>query len=474
MTGVLRSGPPETRPRPDLPLDLSPASPPARPSAPGPGLLRAPPRWRPDAVVPAIAGVALLVAVWPVVDAVRGPAPVQPTVLVAHLAGLLAGYGVVVLVGLMSRTPALERGIGADRLARWHSAGGRTVVGLVLVHAWAATAAWAQSRQESTWLALWDVLRLPGLVAATLGTDLFLAVAVLSVRAVRRRVSYETWHTVHLLVYLAVALSFVHQLAGPDLTGHRVLQLLWALLYSGVFWLVLEHRVVTPLRNAHRHHLRVDDVRVEGPGVVSITIGGRDLGELQAESGQFFRWRFLRRGLWPTAHPFSLSASPGDTSLRLTVKTLGDGSAVIQRLAPGTRVIAEGPYGAMTAERRTHANVLLFAGGVGITPMRALFETLPIEPGDDLLLLYRARTDLDVLFRDELDALAAGRGARVRYLVGDAAGRVTPELFTRLVPDLLERDVYLCGPPGLSAAVRGALRAAGLPGRQLHEERFAL
>ncbi len=51
--------------------------------------------------------------------------------------------------------------------------------------------------------------------------------------------SYETWHAVHLLVYLGVALSFVHQLGGPDLAGHRVLQVLWALLYTQVFALVL-------------------------------------------------------------------------------------------------------------------------------------------------------------------------------------------------------------------------------------------
>jgi ferredoxin-NADP reductase len=317
------------------------------------------------------------------------------------------------------------------------------------------------------------VLGLPGLVAATVGTALFLAVAVLSVRAARRRVSFETWHAVHLLVYLEVALSFVHQLAGPDLAGHRALQVLWALLYTQVFALVLTHRVITPLRNAGRHRMRVAAVHPEGPGVVSIHIEGRDLHELRAESGQFFRWRFLAPDLWLTAHPFSLSAPPSSRHLRLTVKTLGDGSARLQHLETGTWVLAEGPYGAMTAERRTQRDVLLVAGGVGITPLRALFESLPLEPGQDLLLLYRARTPADVLFREELDRIAAGRGARVRYLVGDGIGPLSPELFHRLVPGLLDRDVYLCGPPGLAAAVRRALRDAGLADHELHEERFA-
>ena len=83
----------------------------------------------------------------------------------------------------------------------------------------------------------------------------------------------------------------------------------------------------------------------------------------------------------------------------------------------GTWVIAEGPYGAVTSARRA-ADVLLVAGGVGITPMRALFETIPLRPGDDLLLLYRARTAEELLFRGELDEIAVRRGARVAYVLG--------------------------------------------------------
>ncbi|MGF7238695.1 MAG: ferredoxin reductase family protein, partial [Frankia sp.] len=441
-------------------------------AAPRPTASRPRRGFPPDAVLTVIATGALAVAVWPIVLALRGPLPLQLPVVVAHISGMVAGYGVVILLGLMSRAPALEQGVGADRLARWHSRGGRAVVLLVLVHAWAAVVAWADGRRESIWLAAWHVLRLPWLIAATIGTLLLLVVAALSVRAARRRVSYETWHAVHLLVYVAVAFSFVHQLAGPDLAGYRVLQLLWALLYMHVFALVLQYRVLTPLRNAKRHRLRVRAVLPEGPGVVSVVVEGRYLTELQARSGQFFRWRFLAPDHWKTAHPFSLSAPPTSTHLRLTVKALGDGSARLQDLEPGTWVLAEGPYGAMTAERRTRRDVLLIAGGIGITPLRALFETIPLEPGQDLLLLYRARTTADVVFKAELDHIASRPGARVRYLLGEHVGPLSPELFRREVPDLLDRDVYLCGPPGMAAAVRRSLKDAGLPEGQLHEERF--
>jgi ferredoxin-NADP reductase len=239
------------------------------------------------------------------------------------------------------------------------------------------------------------------------------------------------------------------------------------------FALVLRHRLLTPLRQATRHRMRVADVRPEASDVVSIVVEGLHLDELQAEPGQFFRWRFLTPDHWWNAHPFSLSAPPSTTSLRLTVKALGGSTTSLQSLPVGTWVVAERPYGSVTSARRTHRDVVLIAGGVGTTPMRTLFETLPLRPGEDLLLLYRARSAGEVLFRDELDQIAWRRGARVLYLLGKDRELLSARMLRRTIPDIGRRDVYLCGPPGLSAAVRGALRAAGLPPDQLHEERFS-
>jgi ferredoxin-NADP reductase len=219
--------------------------------------------------------------------------------------------------------------------------------------------------------------------------------------------------------------------------------------------------------------MRVATVREEAPDVVSILVEGQKLDELRAEPGQFFRWRFLTPDHWSNAHPFSLSAPPTDTTLRLTVKALGDGTKNLQNLAVGTWVVAEGPYGAITSARRTRRDVLLIAGGVGITPMRALFETMPLWPGADILLLYRARSADELLFRKELDEIAARRGARVIYLLGKDRNVLSAAALRRTIPNIARRDVYMCGPPGLTTAVRRALLTAGLPATHLHEERFS-
>jgi ferredoxin-NADP reductase len=224
-----------------------------------------------------------------------------------------------------------------------------------------------------------------------------------------------------------------------------------------------------------RHRLRVIAVVPEADGVVSLIMQGRHVDELDAQAGQFFRWRFLTAATWRTAHPFSLSAVPHGDLLRITVKALGDGSRLIHAVRPGTVVLPEGPSGAMTAHRRSRHSVLLIAGGVGITPMRALFESIEIGAGR-LTLLYRASRPGDVIFRAELEEIAPRRGGEIIWMVGpsrDPRLQMTAATLRRLVPDIAERDVYLCASPGLSGAVRTALRQAGLPRTRLHEEAFS-
>jgi ferredoxin-NADP reductase len=157
--------------------------------------------------------------------------------------------------------------------------------------------------------------------------------------------------------------------------------------------------------------------------------------------------------------------------MRITVKDRGDHSRALARLRPGTRVLAEGPYGAFIPQW-TGRRALLVAGGVGITPLRAMFAMLPAP----VTLLYRASTPDDVVFADELNAIASDRGATVHYLVGsrDQLGvdPLSAETLNHLVPGLHRHDVYVCGPAGMTSAAIRALRAAGVPRQRIHHENF--
>ncbi len=109
---------------------------------------------------------------------------------------------------------------------------------------------------------------------------------------------------------------------------------------------------------------------------------------------------------------------------------------------------------------------------VGITPLRPLFETLPGE----VILVYFARRAEDLALRNELEDIAAARGAQVHYALGEGAGNslpLTADALCDLIPDLVSHDVYLCGPPGMTEAAKSALRGAGVPRRRIHHESFA-
>ncbi|MFI2643652.1 ferric reductase-like transmembrane domain-containing protein [Streptomyces sp. NPDC018610] len=390
-----------------------------------------------------------------------------------RIAGLLCGYSCAVLVGLMARVPLLERRVGSDRVARWHAMAGRYTVCLLVAHVVLVLAGYAaQDHASLVHEAVTVVLDYPDMLKATAGTLLLLAVGVTSARAVRRRTSHEFWYYTHLLTYAAVFLAFFHQITlGNEFHGRSAATAAWYALYLGVAALVLWFRILAPVRLNRRHRMRVESVHQEAPGVYSVVVRGHRLDELGAQPGQFFRWRFLAQGMGRTSTPYSLSAPPRPDRLRITVKALGDHSAAVPLLRPGTRVWAEGPYGSMTADRRASHRSLLIAAGVGVTPLRALFETLPGE----VTLLYRARTAEDLALGGELEAIARWRGARVLYALNGPHGErpaLTVESLRAAVTDLAGHDVYLCGPHAFAQDLYAVLRAAGVPDRRIHHESF--
>lgn len=409
-------------------------------------------------------------------DAVGNPG--GAFIAAGQLTGLVGTYAVLLQLLLMSRIGWLERHVGFDRLAVWHRWDGFAAVLLLSGHAVFTTLGYAAEGRQSIPTQLGDfVEHYPDVLMSIIGLALFVAIAVTSVRAARRRLSREAWYAMHLYAYLAVALSFAHQLAvGTDFSTDPVARTWWAALYVAVFGMILAWRVGRPILFNVRHRLRVQELRPEADGVVSVYIIGRDLDRIDAQSGQFFLWRFCTGTGWAKAHPFSLSAAPNARFLRITVKDLGDDTHRIQRVRPGVRVFAEGPYGTFTAERRIRRRVALIAGGIGITPLRALLETLPAAPGD-LTLLYRAAAEGDIAFRSELNALAERRGIHLCALVGpeigdDQTDRLGIPALRSLVPDIASRDVYVCGPPAMLRAVRRRLVVLRVPRRRIHFERF--
>jgi predicted ferric reductase len=401
-------------------------------------------------------------------------APGGKLIATGRLAGFVGAYLLLLMVLLVGRVPWLERAAGQDRLVRWHRRIAPWALALVTVHVVTITLGYAESARVGPLRQLWILLTgYPWMLAASVGFLLLVAAGLVSARAVRRRVKYETWWAVHLYTYLGIALAFGHQIAsGASFVGHPLTRAYWISLWLATAGVVLTYRVLLPLGRSLRHQLSVVSVQEEAPGVYSVVCAGRRVERLAVSGGQFFLWRFLAKDLWWHAHPFSLSALPHPPYLRLTVKVLGDQTRAIARLRPGTRVFIEGPYGTFTAHARTAPGVALIGAGVGVTPLRALLEELPASV--DVSMVVRTSGTDDLVHGRELSTMLTDRGGRLQHLPGSRRrARLDPSTLRRLVPDIAQRDVFVCGPDGFSRDVVRAAQTLGVPRDRIHQEEFS-
>ncbi|ROR54784.1 FAD-binding protein [Luteococcus japonicus] len=293
--------------------------------------------------------------------------------------------------------------------------------------------------------------------------------------AVRQHLPYELWHAVHLTTYLAVALSIPHQFTMDNMFETGWARAWWIGLYAATTFSLLAYRVLLPLVRSLRLGLRVSRVEELADDVVAITITGRGVDRLDVAAGQFLHWRFWTPSLVGQQHPFSLSAAPRGNSLRITVRSLGRGTARMMELKPGTRVSVQGPYGVFTARARTRDAVVLVGSGVGIAPVRAVLEETDTLPGRSLVVL-RASAPEELYHLDEVQTLCAAKGAHLVMLTGPRGDSWVPAgqdlRLTDLAPWLGQADVYLCGPRSWMELVEADARAAGIAQAQLHAERF--
>ena len=312
-----------------------------------------------------------------------------------------------------------------------------------------------------------------------------LLVTLTSLWRKRLRIEYDVWRHLHAGLAVLALVAAVAHVAG---SGHSLdtpfKRIAWLVL--ALVWLLpfIHVRMLRPLRLLRRPY-RIESVQPEHGRAVTITVVPDGHAGFDYRAGQF-AWLTVRASPFALReHPFSFSSSPSQPGrLAFTIKALGDFTAGLGDLRPGERAHVDGPYGAFGYGRHPHAPGYGFiAGGVGIAPIISMLHDLA-DRGDrrPLALIYCNRVWDNVIFREQLDALAVRLDLRVCHVLGEPPEQWTGErgllddgIVARHLPEGAARwHYFVCGPTPMIRIAERALSARAVPLRRIHSELFDL
>ena len=220
--------------------------------------------------------------------------------------------------------------------------------------------------------------------------------------------------------------------------------------------------------------------------VTSFVLGSTTGQPLHFDAGQYLTVTAVVDGR-PLERCYTISSPPtGGDAVTITVKRVPGGPVsnwLHDRLVPGDRLPVRGPYGRFSTAEHPAAKYLFLSAGSGITPLMSMTRALLDDDTADVVFVHSARSPRDIVFRAELDLIAATRpGVRVTAICETGApdetwvgarGRLTAQLMHALAPDLHEREVFFCGPQPYRDVVGRLLAAAGVDAARRHEESYA-
>jgi predicted ferric reductase len=200
---------------------------------------------------------------------------------------------------------------------------------------------------------------------------------------------------------------------------------------------------------------------------------------LEFEPGQFlfvnFREPFSEQFppfLRNQFHPFSITSSPDELTLRITVKAVGDYTRALRTLEPAVEAVVEGPYGSFSSGNVPNERQIWIAGGIGVTPFLSMARSLD-GAGRDVDFYYCVEHAAEAHFLDELRAIAREReDFHVTLVPRETEGFLTAGRLAQEHKDLHSADLLVCGPPAMIDSLRDQVTARGLPAERYHAEEF--
>ncbi|MDF2371244.1 MAG: ferredoxin reductase family protein [Rhizobiaceae bacterium] len=398
-------------------------------------------------------------------------------------AGLLAFAIILIEFILSGRFRSVSGRTGMDVTMRFHQLLARTALALALIHPFLYRGLFGYQRP-------WDVTR-----QLTLTTDftalttglvtwiLLPAFVFLSIARDQLPYKYETWRWMHGLGALAIAgFGLHHTLHAGRYSQDPILGFVWMAMFAIAVASLLYVYLAEPILQ-RRRPWRVASVRPVALKTWELSLQPQGHTGLCFQAGQF---AWLNIGHSPFSlkeNPFSISSAPAeDGRLQFVIKELGDFTSSVGQIKPGTKAYIQGPFGHLTVTDRNEPGIALIAGGVGIAPLLGILRQLHRQnDGRPTTLVYGNRTEEQIAYRHELDALATDLGTTIAHVLSEPSA--TWSGATGIIDDRLIRSLFgsrehkdwlyvLCGPPAMMEAVEKALIALGIPSRNILSERF--
>jgi predicted ferric reductase len=296
---------------------------------------------------------------------------------------------------LSSKIKWIERGIGLDKMLILHRTSGIVGAGLILAHPF-TTSAPELLMYKRIFLPPAKLVGAAALVLLSLGA----AVALLYPKSDWK---YETWKRIYWVNYLLLPLGLRHSLRlGSDLAV-QPLRSFWFVL--GAIYLGVTAHKLWRLVQVRIHPFDVTAVVQETHDTCSVYLKGKPI---KHKPGQSLTIQLARNGRVSESHPFTISASPGEDRLVISVKSLGDFTSTIPDTMTSDRAYIDAPYGVFSYLNHDAPNLVFIAGGIGITPFMSMLRDLRDRGLErNVLLIWGNKTERDIAFRAELEDMAS-------------------------------------------------------------------
>ncbi|MFD0795563.1 2Fe-2S iron-sulfur cluster-binding protein [Mucilaginibacter litoreus] len=232
-------------------------------------------------------------------------------------------------------------------------------------------------------------------------------------------------------------------------------------------------------------HLRIDGIKWETPDTATFYLVEQFGRNIPYKAGQFITLIFNHHAE-EIRRSYSLSSSPDDDRLAITVKRVPNGEIsrfLLAKTKVGDLLVATEPAGIFTVTNYEQPkDIIFFAAGSGITPVFSIIKYVLNRPGQSRLhLIYSSQQRQSALFYNELNDLAHLFPDRlnINYLISNEAMRMTNTIVERLVNEQIHYDktaaeFYLCGPFAYMRTIRLTLHYMGIADRRIHRENFVL